>query len=506
MAVPAPVDRTCRSEGWLGTISVFDRHHVFWVSHGNARVMISGEVHRVDRMEALWIPAGTAVDQIITSTGAVTFSVLLPVDGFPTTTTGIVHRTIDETVNILLLHLYVRWIGPTWDVPMITPGIRDALNRVFFGCATGDGVRGIRMPVRGPAVAVADRLMDEVLCGGGTTCEELARYAGTSVRALSRNFRRETGMTVTEWTGTLKMSVAVDRLRAGHRVSAVAHLLGYSDTAAFSRAFSRHFGVPPSRCAEISGTGRRERSAGAPEAVDVTGCIPPAQMFSNTVVLHVLVLVLAGRCTVRLWDRSFLLEQGDMLWQSAGVPFDIVSDRDSVIFPVSQLPADVPLFRGDMKVMHADEGLRLHLLRSSAFTYTRLRAYPPVTGLVDDLLPEQVRGRTHPSPVARIIRASVAEQLTTAEWAGTLGVSQESLDRTFRRCIGMPYHEWVVERRMTVGRKLLENPDRRVAEAAVELGYSSSAAFVRTFKDRVGMTPGEYQRRYRKREMFEAIE
>lgn len=504
MAVPALADRTCSSEGWLGTISVFDRHHVFWVSHGNARVMIGGEVHLVDRMEALWIPAGTAVDQIITSTGAVAFSVLLPVECFPTTT-GIVHRTIDETVNTLLLYLYVRWVGPTWDIPMITPDIRDALNRVFFGRAADDGARGPRMPVSGPAVAVANRLMDEVLCGGGTTCEELAGYAGTSVRALSRNFRRETGMTVTEWTGALRMSAAVDRLRAGHRVSTVAQLLGYSDTAAFSRAFSRHFGVPPSRCAEIPGAGRGKRPASAPETVDVTGCIPPAQMFPNTVALHVLVLVLAGRCTVRLRDRSFLLEQGDMLWQPAGVPFDIVNERDSVIFPVSELPAEIPLFRGDMKVMHADERLRLHLLRSSAFTYTRLRAYPPVTGLVDDLLPEQVQERTYPSPVARIIRASLAEQLTTADWARTLGVSQENLDRTFRRCIGMPYHEWIVGRRMTVGRSLLENPDRRVSDVASALGYGSSAAFVRTFKDRIGMTPGEYQRRYRSRTIVRAI-
>ncbi len=368
MTVPALVDRTCSSEGWLGTITVFDRHHVFWVSHGNARVVIGGEVHRVDRMEALWIPAGTSVDQIITSTGAVAFSVLLPVDGFPTTTTAIVHRTIDEAANTLLLYLYVRWVGPTWDIPMITPDIRDALNRVFFGCATGNSIRGLRMPVKGPAVAVANRLMDEVLCGGGTTCEELAGYAGTSVRALSRNFRRETGMTVTGWTGALRMSAAVDCLRIGYRVSTVAQLLGYSDTAAFSRAFSRHFGVPPSRCAEVPGAGRGERPAGAPEAVDVTGCISPARMFPNTAAIHVLVLVLAGRCTVRLRDRSFLLEQGDMLWQPAGVPFDIVSERDSVIFPVSQLLAEIPLFHGDMKVMHADERLRLHLLRSSAFT------------------------------------------------------------------------------------------------------------------------------------------
>lgn len=72
-----------------------------------------------------------------------------------------------------------------------------------------------------------------------------ARAAGLSERALTREFRASTGMSPAAWRARARLLAAVPILR--HRnVTEVAMLLGYASPAAFSYAFARVLGAPPS--------------------------------------------------------------------------------------------------------------------------------------------------------------------------------------------------------------------------------------------------------------------
>ena len=85
-----------------------------------------------------------------------------------------------------------------------------------------------------------------------------ARTAGATERTLARLFRRTFGMTFLEWRQRILMDEALRRLQAGEPVTVVALDLGYSTPSAFSHAFHKATGVPPSQF-DLSSSANRSR-------------------------------------------------------------------------------------------------------------------------------------------------------------------------------------------------------------------------------------------------------
>jgi AraC-like DNA-binding protein len=75
--------------------------------------------------------------------------------------------------------------------------------------------------------------------------EAMAEHAACSPRTLARLFKRDTGMTYTQWRSNVVISEAIKRLAQGQSVTQVALDLGYSSTSSFSYMFRRNLGVPP---------------------------------------------------------------------------------------------------------------------------------------------------------------------------------------------------------------------------------------------------------------------
>ncbi|WP_345652533.1 helix-turn-helix transcriptional regulator [Streptomyces tremellae] len=80
----------------------------------------------------------------------------------------------------------------------------------------------------------------------GTTNREWAGLVAMSERAFTRRFRAETGESPAVWRGRARLLAAVPLLRTA-QVGEVAGRLGYASPAAFTAAFTRAFGAPPSR-------------------------------------------------------------------------------------------------------------------------------------------------------------------------------------------------------------------------------------------------------------------
>ncbi|MEV7414775.1 helix-turn-helix transcriptional regulator [Streptomyces sp. NPDC089919] len=77
------------------------------------------------------------------------------------------------------------------------------------------------------------------------TNADWARAAAMSERMFTRRFRQLTGTSPASWRARARLLAAIPLLR--HRtVTEVATLLGYASPAAFSYAFTRTFGTPPS--------------------------------------------------------------------------------------------------------------------------------------------------------------------------------------------------------------------------------------------------------------------
>ncbi|KUJ68542.1 AraC family transcriptional regulator [Streptomyces albus subsp. albus] len=88
----------------------------------------------------------------------------------------------------------------------------------------------------------------------GVTNAVWAARVSLSERAFTRRFRSEVGESPAVWRSRARLLAAVPLLR-GASVSEVAGRLGYASPAAFTAAFTRAFGMPPSRFAASSAGG-----------------------------------------------------------------------------------------------------------------------------------------------------------------------------------------------------------------------------------------------------------
>ncbi|HET6330463.1 MAG TPA: helix-turn-helix transcriptional regulator [Holophagaceae bacterium] len=86
--------------------------------------------------------------------------------------------------------------------------------------------------------------------GGKNSVPELAIMARCTPDHFIRLFREATGTTPHQHLIERRLQRAVQMLSNGERPSDVAKLLGFYDASAFTRAFKRRFGVPPSEYAE----------------------------------------------------------------------------------------------------------------------------------------------------------------------------------------------------------------------------------------------------------------
>jgi AraC-like DNA-binding protein len=72
-------------------------------------------------------------------------------------------------------------------------------------------------------------------------------------------------------------------------------------------------------------------------------------------------------------------------------------------------------------------------------------------------------------------------------------VTERTLARRCQRDLGMSFGEWRQRQRFLAALPLLE-AGRPVQTVALELGYSTSSAFIAMFQRQCGTTPDQYRR------------
>ena len=71
------------------------------------------------------------------------------------------------------------------------------------------------------------------------------KFVNLSARSLSRNFKKETGLTYSQWRQKLNVQIAFKHLALGDSIQTIAKLLGYESSSAFIFMFRQQMGCSP---------------------------------------------------------------------------------------------------------------------------------------------------------------------------------------------------------------------------------------------------------------------
>lgn len=106
---------------------------------------------------------------------------------------------------------------------------------------------GTRLPLPRDPRACRLAALVQASPGARTPLAALARQSGGSLRTIERCFLTETGMGIGAWRRLYRLLHALRLLEGGAPVANVAADVGYANASAFTAAFTRQFGTPPTR-------------------------------------------------------------------------------------------------------------------------------------------------------------------------------------------------------------------------------------------------------------------
>jgi len=161
---------------------------------------------------------------------------------------------------------------------------------------------------------------------------------------------------------------------------------------------------------------------------------------------------------------------------------DLLPDRRCGVLRVSPLLRELIIEFGDIQINYDASGADGRL---ASVLIDRLAAAPccqldlpwpghPGLRRICEVLSE------HPGSTQRM-----------ADFGAQLGMSEKTMGRHFVAETGLTFRQWRQRSRLLASLPLLE-AGMRITDVAVECGYDSLSAFIASFRELIGCTPGQY--------------
>lgn len=157
---------------------------------------------------------------------------------------------------------------------------------------------------------------------------------------------------------------------------------------------------------------------------------------------------------------------------------------DSTILHVAQLFKSEVLnggLAGKLYVESLRNLLAVYLLRNHNLTAVK-------PAIVDGALDTSKLNK-----IKDFIEDRLHEDLSIAEMAAVVHMSQFHFARAFKTTIGTSPHRYLIQRRMERAKVMLEVTKLSVAEIAYQVGFANQSHFIAQFRKAVGITPKSYR-------------
>lgn len=125
--------------------------------------------------------------------------------------------------------------------------------------------------------------------------------------------------------------------------------------------------------------------------------------------------------------------------------------------------------------------LAVHLLRHHATSRSELPTY--AGGLPQHQLLQ----------ILDYIDAYLSSEMTLADLAALVGMSQFHFGRLFKQSLGLSPYQYLLQQRVERAKQLLKQTDKSIVEIALECGFNSHSHFGRKFRQLTGSTPRAYR-------------
>src|ERR1700722_11153469 len=93
-----------------------------------------------------------------------------------------------------------------------------------------------------------------------------------------------------------------------------------------------------------------------------------------------------------------------------------------------------------------------------------------------------------------ILREHLDGRIRLTDVARECSLSVRHFPRSFKATFGMAPHRWLIGRRIERAKDLLRQTTTPIADIAIQSGFADQTAFARTFRQEMGITPGQWRR------------
>jgi len=122
--------------------------------------------------------------------------------------------------------------------------------------------------------------------------------------------------------------------------------------------------------------------------------------------------------------------------------------------------------------------------------------------------PEPCKGGLGPQlkQVIAYVEDNLAHDLSLKELAAVAGVSVSHIKTTFREAVGLPLHQYVIQRRVDRAQVLLREGKLPISRIAAETGFSHQSHLSYHVRRLLGVSPSESARRFREVDRTMAVD
>jgi AraC family transcriptional regulator, exoenzyme S synthesis regulatory protein ExsA len=146
------------------------------------------------------------------------------------------------------------------------------------------------------------------------------------------------------------------------------------------------------------------------------------------------------------------------------------------VIPYIRNPAEA--ITTDIGILKVKEGVKL-----------LLHAMPKLSNLLFDF------SEPHKIDLEEFMLDNFHYNLPIEKFAGLTGRSLAGFKRDFQKTFGMAPRHWLLEKRLTEARNLIENKNKKPSAIYLDLGFESLSHFSHSFKKKFGKAPTEWTSR-----------